>query len=173
EASVYRGRSMRLPAETPMAHEGTRCQFALLLAEYMPFDLVIDEQTSWGEEARVSKTSVCGSWGAIAGEIRYFADKLGIPRASIEGTQIPMDLVRRYARASEPELVFDAERKRAPLALRRRIEYFGFDLGRELEAIDEFPTDLREKSRRLLADAMARTQARHTAVKGKQPLIEA
>ena len=32
--------------------------------EYMPFDLVIDEQTAWGDEARVSKTSVCGSWGA-------------------------------------------------------------------------------------------------------------
>ena len=41
----------------------------------MPFDLVIDEETAWGEEARVSKTSVCGSWGAIAGELRYFADR--------------------------------------------------------------------------------------------------
>jgi hypothetical protein len=69
-ASVYRGLGLRLPADLPPAHEGTRRRFALLLAEYMPFDLVIDEQTSWGEEARVSKTSVCGSWGAIAGELR-------------------------------------------------------------------------------------------------------
>jgi hypothetical protein len=147
--------------------------FQQLLAEYMPFELVIDEETANGDEARVSKTSVCGSWGAIGGEIRYFADKLGIPRASIEGTQIPMDLVRRYARASEPELVFDPARKRAPLALRRRVEYFGFDLGRELEAIEDFPADLRDKSRRLLAEAMASTQARHAAVKRNQPLIDA
>ena len=78
----------------------------------MPFDLVIDEQTAWGEEARVSKTSVCGSWGAIAGELRYFADKFGNPRASIEGTQIPCDLMRPYATRDEAELVYDAERRK-------------------------------------------------------------
>src|SRR5947207_11019726 len=164
-ASVYRGLDMPLPAEMAMAHEGTRRQFAQLLAEYMPFDLVIDEQTAWGEEARVSKTSVCGSWGAIGGEIRYFADKLGIPRASIEGTQVPMDLVRRYARQGETELVFDAERKRAPLVLRRRVEYFGFDLGYEAEPIEEFPPELRATARRLRAEALARGDARHVAVK--------
>src|SRR5579862_2951994 len=89
-ASVYRGLGMAIPAEMPMAHEGTRRQFAELLAEYMPFDLVIDEQTAWGEDARVSKSSVCGSWGPIAGELRYFADKFGNARAGIEGTQIPL-----------------------------------------------------------------------------------
>ena len=113
-ASVYRGLSMPLPADMPMAHEGTRRQFAQLLAEYMPFDLVIDEQTAWGEEARVSKTSVCGSWGAIAGELRYFADRFGNPRASIEGTQLPMDVIRRYATGNEAELAYDAAAHVAP-----------------------------------------------------------
>lgn len=172
-ASVYRAIGVPLPATMPNAGDQELRAFQQLLAEYMPFELVIDEETANGDEARVSKTSVCGSWGAIGGEIRYFADKLGIPRASIEGTQIPMDLVRLYARASEPELVFDPARKRAPLALRRRVEYFGFDLGRELEAIEDFPADLRDKSRRLLAEAMASTQARHAAVKRNQPLIDA
>jgi hypothetical protein len=120
----------------------------------------------------VSKTSVCGSWGAITGEIRYFADKLGIPRASIEGTQIPMDVVHRYARSGKPELVFEPERKRSPLALKRRVEYFGFDLGRELESIDEFPSELRDESRRLIAEALARGEARHAALKRNQPLID-
>jgi hypothetical protein len=36
----------------------------------MPFDLVIDERTAEGQEARVSKTSVAGSWGAVAGNLR-------------------------------------------------------------------------------------------------------
>ena len=74
----------------------------------MPFTLVIDEQTAGGDEARVSKTSVCGSWGPIAGELRYFADKFGNPRASIEGTQIPYDLMRPFATVTEGELVYDA-----------------------------------------------------------------
>lgn len=171
-ASVYRAVGMPLPATMPNAGDQELRAFQQLLAEYMPFDLVIDEETVTGEEARVSKTSVCGSWGAITGEIRYFADKLGIPRASIEGTQIPMDVVRRYARPGKPELVFEPERKRSPLALKRRVEYFGFDLGRELESIDEFPSELRDESRRLVAEALARGEARHAAVKRNQPLID-
>jgi ATP-dependent helicase HrpA len=172
-ASVYRGLSMRLPADMPLAHEGTRRQFALLLAEYMPFDLVIDEQTSWGEEARVSKTSVCGSWGAIAGELRYFADKFGRPRASIEGTQLPMDLVRRFATGEEATLVYDGERRKAPLVLTRRVEYFGFELDREVEAVDVFPEGKEDDARRVLADALARGEARHFSVRDNLPRIDA
>jgi ATP-dependent RNA helicase HrpA len=171
-ASVYRAIGMPLPSTMANAGDTELRRFQELLAEYMPFELVIDEETASGDEARVSKTSVCGSWGAIAGEIRYFADKLGIPRASIEGTQVPMDLIRRHAHAGEPELVFEAERKRAPLVLRRRVEYFGFDLGSEIEAIDVFPDDVREQAHRLLAQALARGEARHAAVKRNQALID-
>jgi hypothetical protein len=83
-----------------------------------------------------------------------------------------MDLVRRYARASEPELVFAPERKRSPLALRRRVTYYGFDLGHEIEAIDEFPPELRDRARHLIAEGLARGEARHVAVKRNQPLID-
>ncbi|MDB4887128.1 MAG: helicase, family [Gemmatimonadetes bacterium] len=172
-ASVYRGLNMRLPSEMPMAHEGTRRQFAQLLAEYMPFDLVIDEQTAWGEEARVSKTSVCGSWGPIAGELRYFADRFGNPRASIEGTQLPMDLIRRYATGDEAVLVYDGERRKAPLVLQRRVEYFGFELEREIEAVEVFPEGREDEARRVLADALARGEARHFSVKDNLGLIDA
>ncbi|CAN5816592.1 hypothetical protein BH11GEM2_BH11GEM2_27280 [soil metagenome] len=172
-ASVYRGLSMALPSEMPMAHEGTRRLFADLLAEYMPFDLVIDEQTAWGEEARVSKTSVCGSWGAIAGELRYFADKSGNPRAGIEGTQLPMDLLRKYATGDEAVLVYDGERRKAPLVLRRKLDYFGFELEREVEAVEEFPAGREEEARKVLADALARGEARHFAVKDNLGIIDA
>ncbi|PYP80859.1 MAG: DEAD/DEAH box helicase [Gemmatimonadetes bacterium] len=172
-ASVYRGLNMTLPSRMPMANEGTRREFALLLAEYMPFDLVIDEQTSWGEEARVSKTSVCGSWGAIAGELRYFADKFGRPRASIEGTQLPMDLVRRFATSDDATIEYDAERRKAPLVLKRRVEYFGFELEREIEAVDEFPPGREDEARKVLADALARGEARHFSVRGNQTHIDA
>jgi len=171
-ASVYRGLGMNLPATMPKAHEGTRRDFALLLAEYMPFDLVIDEETAWGEEARVSKTSVCGSWGPIAGELRYFADRFGNPRASIEGTQLPMDIIRRFATSDDATLEYDAERRKAPLVLRRRLEYFGFELEREVEAIDAFPAGREDEARQVLADALARGEARHFAVKRNLPLID-
>ena len=96
-ASIYRAMGMPLPDEMRYVDDAVQRKFADLLARIMPFDLVMDEQTVDGQEARVSKTSVCGSWGAVAGTIRYFADRSGVPRAAIEGTQVPFDLVRRYA----------------------------------------------------------------------------
>ena len=96
-ASVYRSLGVELPARMPWAGEQVYRRFADLVARYMPFDLVVDGETAWGEEARVSKSSVAGSWGAVAGALRYFADRFGIPRASIEGTQLAPDLLRRHA----------------------------------------------------------------------------
>jgi ATP-dependent helicase HrpA len=144
-ASVYRAVGLPLPSRMVNAGELTLRAFQALLAAYMPFTLVIDEQTSSGEEARVSKSSVCGSWGPITGELRYFADKFGTPRASIEGTQIPYDVLRPFATVTEGEVVYNAESRRAPLVIRRRVEYHGFELEREIEAIDEFPPEHAEK----------------------------
>src|SRR5205085_2102571 len=80
----------------PYAGDKTLGAFADLVAKIMPFDLVIDEETADGREARVSRGSVCGSWGAVAGTLRYFADRFGVPRASIEGTALPERAIRRY-----------------------------------------------------------------------------
>jgi hypothetical protein len=171
-ASVHRSLGLPLPTEMRAAGDAEHRGFADLLAAIMPFDLVIDEQSPTGDEVRIGKNSVCGSWGAVAGTIRYFADRFGIPRASIEGTQIPYDLIRRYARRSAPTLVYDPQRKRAPLALRRTVEFFGFELERELEPVEHIPPELAEEARSTLAVALARGEARHRAVQTNRPAIE-
>jgi ATP-dependent helicase HrpA len=171
-ASIYRAVGLELPDRMSNAGERVLAGFQQLLAQFMPFSLVIDEQTATGDDVRVSKTSVAGSWGAIAGELRYFADKMGIPRAGIEGTNIPMALIRRYATSSAPELVFDANAKRAPLVLRRQVSYHGFELEREVEPIDEIPPELIDQARRALAGALARGEARHVAAKHDRVAIE-
>ncbi|MDF1503568.1 DEAD/DEAH box helicase [Roseisolibacter sp. H3M3-2] len=169
-ASVYRSVGFALPTSMPWAGERVHRRFADLLARYMPFDLVIDEETAWGDNARVSKTSVCGSWGAIAGTLRYFADRFGIPRASIEGTQVPPDLLRKYAHRGEARLDYDARRK--TLVLTRRVEYFGFELERELEALSEWSGELEAQARRVLAEALARGEARHAGVRRNERAVE-
>jgi hypothetical protein len=171
-ASVYRGVGLPLPTSMPGAGEKILRKFQDLLARYMPFTLVIDEETASGDEARVSKTSVCGSWGAIAGELRYFADKFGNPRASIEGTQVPADLIRRNARVGDAELIYDPERKHAALSLRRRVTYYGFELEREIDVIDEFPPELVSQARHVLAEALARGEARHPGVHRNRYAVE-
>ena len=172
-ASVFRAVDMTLPEELPLANDAILRRFADLLARYMPFDLVIDEETADGQEARVSKTSVCGSWGPIAGELRYFADKFGNPRAGIEGTQIPRDVIRRYATERDGELLYDANRKKSPLVMQRRVEYFGFELERETEPVEEFTPEIAQRARRVLAEALAREEARHVSVKSNRPQVDA
>jgi ATP-dependent helicase HrpA len=171
-ASIYRSLGLELPVRMVNARDHIYRRFTELLAQYMPFDLVIDETTADGTEARVSKTSVCGSWGAIAGSLRYFADRSGIPRAAIEGTQIPMELIRRYATRSKPELIYDPRRKHGPLMLNRKLEYFGFELESELETVDEFSPEIAPRARHLLAEALARGEARHFAVRKNRDVIE-
>jgi hypothetical protein len=138
-ASVYRSVGLPLPTSMPRASDEIRRAFADLVAEYMPLDLVIDEETADGEPARVSRSSVCGSWGAVAGNLRYFADRMGVPRAAIEGTQIPMDLIRKYATRGTGEMVFDPKRRGIPFAIARRVEYYGFELESEREPVDVAP----------------------------------
>ena len=138
-ASVYRSVGSPLPTTMPAATDQIRRAFAELVAQYMPLDLVIDEETADGEPARVSRSSVCGSWGAVAGTLRYFADRWGVPRAAIEGTQIPMDLIRKYAIRGAPALVFDPKRRGIPFATERKMEYYGFELETERESVDVAP----------------------------------
>jgi len=171
-ASVFRALGMPLPERMTIARDHVQRKFGELLSRFMPFDLVIDEETADGTQARVSRTSVCGSWGAIAGEIRYFADRSGNPRAAVEGTQIPMHLIRRYATRGVSEIVYDPKRKGGQLLLTRTLEYFAFELERETEPIEIFPDETADRARHALAEALARGEARHPAVKRNRAAIE-
>jgi len=171
-ASVFRALDMPLPDTMVLARDHIQRKFTELLARFMPLDLVIDEETADGMPARVSKTSVCGTWGAIAGEIRYFADRSGTSRAAIEGTQIPMHVIRKYATRGVTQIVYDPKRKGGQLLLTRSLEYFGFELERETEPLEVFSEDNARLARRALAEALARGEARHPGVKRNRGAIE-
>jgi len=66
-ASIYRALGMELPTKMVNARDHIYRKFAELLAQYMPFDLVVNEHTADGTEARVSKTSVAGQLGGDCG----------------------------------------------------------------------------------------------------------
>ena len=171
-ASIYRAVRLPLPTRMPRTTRAIERKWVELLARIAPFAMVIDEQTVSGEEARVSKTSVCGSWGAIAGTLRYFADKFGVARAAIEGTQLPPDVVRANSTRSAPRLTYDPQRKERPFALEHRLTYFGFELERERDPLEEFPDGMLDEMRSVLADALARGEARHQAIPRNRPLID-
>ncbi len=161
-ASVYRQLELPLPERLPYAGEKTVSAFADLVAKIMPFDLVIDEATADGREARVSRGSVCGSWGAVAGTLRYFADRFGVPRASIEGTALPERAIRRYARRGASTVTFERQRRREGLMLVRTVGYFGFLLEREVEPLPTpFPPELAAEARKALVAALLAGETPH------------
>jgi ATP-dependent helicase HrpA len=161
-ASVYRSVGLALPARMPFASTRVYQRFCDLLARFMPFDLVIDERTAWGDSARVSKTSVCGNLGAVAGTLRYFADRNGESQAAIEGTQLPQSLLRRHARRHSAAPVYD-ERFRS-VVLVTRLEFFGFALEQEVEVLRAWGPEHARAARHALAEALARGAAPHPAV---------
>jgi ATP-dependent RNA helicase HrpA len=161
-ASVYRQLERPLPERFPIAQEQALAGFQDLVARIQPFDLVIDEETPDGREARVSRGSVCGSWGAVVGNLRYFADRFGNPRAGIEGTQIPERLVRRYAKRGGAAVEYVDGRGRGKLVIVRTVEYFGFLLEREIEPLPTpFPPALAAPARAALIAALAGGRTPH------------
>jgi hypothetical protein len=161
-ASVYRALEVPLPAKLPYAGRDLRDRWTDLLARIMPFDLVLDERTADGQEARVSRNSVAGSWGAVAGTLRYFADRFGVPRAAIEGTTLSYDLIRRYARQGPAEIEVSGPRKHQSLILRRRLSYFGFDLDALVEPLEgEMPAELRPVLVEALTSALLGGETTH------------
>jgi hypothetical protein len=170
-ASIYRSVNLPLPVDLPPVSDAVRKAFQELLARVMPFDVVIDEQTADGQDARVSRTSVAGSWGAVAGTLRFFADRNGIPRAAIEGTQIPNALVRKHAVREGIEVLYDRHNARDALITRARLTWFGFELERDEDVLDTFPPELAERARVAYATALAREEARHHAVRNNRDAV--
>jgi ATP-dependent RNA helicase HrpA len=161
-----------LPTTMPSVTEDVRRAYVDLLARIMPFDLVIDEETADGQEARVSKSSVAGSWGPVAGKLRFFADRFGVPRASIDGTQIPVGLIRQYARRMDGDVTVVTARGRDSVVVRRGLDYFGFALEREDEPVSTWPEDILPRVHHALAVALARGEANHPAVRRYHPAVE-
>lgn len=172
-ASIYRSLDRQLPRTLPQLNDALIRDWRRLLARVIPFDLVIDRETSWGEEVHTSRSSVCGEWGAIAGDLRYFSDRSGRARGAIEGTQLPYELLREFAEAGEPEIVYDPGHRRQPLRLRRSRTFHGFELDREESGIDAFPEGLEDPTRRALAEALASGAAYHPAVRANRDTVRA
>jgi hypothetical protein len=154
-ASVYRTLELPLPVSLPRASRGVLRAFQALLVRTMPFDLVVEGETASGDRVRLSDSSVCERRGAIAGEIRYFADRFGVPRGAMEGTAIPFELIKRYAVRGEPALEVREGRRRTALYVMRTTEYHGFVLDSERRVLDDtFPTELAEQARTALGRAL-------------------
>ena len=160
-AGAMRALNLPLPKQMPLVETSVARRFRELVARLMPFDLAIDEQTSDGQEARVSNRSVCGQDGAVSGTIRFFADRSGNTRAAIEGTNLSLELLRRNAKRSEGEVVFDPHTPSAPLVLKQHVEYFGFILESGSVPLKEFSSEIAPRALRTLAEAVARCEAGH------------
>jgi len=162
-ASVFRTLELPLPASLPQASRSVLRAFHDLVARMMPFELVMEQETAGGEAVRISRGSLCSPTGAVAGTVRYFADRHGVSRGAIEGTNIPHDLIRRYARKGPRTVRFKAGRKFGRLVTERVTEYFWFTLDQERAPLDgPFPAELAEAARLAIAEAVVAGTTPHS-----------
>jgi hypothetical protein len=173
-ASVMRTFERPLPKRLPRVTRQTLGDFRDLLATVMPFDLVMDGETASGERVKLSVSSVCGAHSAVAGTISYFADRFGTPRAAIEGTSIPLNLIQKYAIRGASEVEFRAAHGRPGLSLVQTSRYAGFVLDRHRTAIvGDFPSGQEDAARqelvRRLVDGVTQhpNQKRVTKIVGR------
>ena len=128
----------------------------------MPFDLVIDEHTADGQEARVSKTSVAGSWGAVAGTLRFFADRFGVPERRSRAPRSPTTWFAQHASLGPPTVVLTGPRKHQRLAVERRLDLLRLrprDRGRAAAGPD--PRGAAPAARDVLAEALLAGETVH------------
>jgi hypothetical protein len=70
------------------------------------------------------------------------------------------------------EIVYDPKRKGGQLLISRTLDYFGFELERETEVIEDFTPEIAPKAIRALAEALANGQARHLSVKKNRAAVD-
>jgi hypothetical protein len=154
-ASVMRTLERPLRRRLPRVTRESVLRFRDLVARIMPFELAIENETVSGECVRLSRSSVCDRNSAVAGTVTYFADRFGIPRAAIEGTDIPFGLIQRYATLSSPTVEFRSGSRRPGLFVTQTREYFGFELSRERRPLTgKFPSELAERARDTLVTSL-------------------
>src|SRR2546421_678397 len=96
-ASVYRQIELPLPERLPHAGEKTLAAFADLVAKIQPVDLVIDEETADGREARVSRRA--GGAGGGPARRPYAAPRSGTGPARARAARILLATLGRAADA--------------------------------------------------------------------------
>jgi hypothetical protein len=162
-ASVYRTLELALPATLVRADRKTLRRFRDLVARVQPFDLVVDGETADGDRVRTSGSSVCNGRGIIAGSIRYFADRFGVARGALEGTDLPYEIVKKYVGHGEPRVVYHTG-KGSRLMIVDESHYFGFVFDRSRRPLKgAFPEELAAKARRALSRALMDGTTDHPA----------
>jgi hypothetical protein len=160
-ASVYRTLELPLPEALPIVDRAAARAYRDLVARVCPFDLVVDGETADGSRVRISDSSMCSRGSAVAGPIRYFADRFGRPRGAIEGTTLSRELMRRHATREGPVVEYRGERGRTRLVAVETLTYAGFTLDRISEPVRGFPEDLAEEIRGAMADGLMRGVTEH------------
>jgi hypothetical protein len=161
-AAVYRTLEAPLPEKLPYAGSQALRSFRELVTRIAPFDVAIEQELADGRPVRISRGSMCGAWGAIAGSVRYFSSPEGQARAAIEGTNIPFEMIKQYAKQGRPEVEYRDDRRHAGLVTVRRTEYAGFELERQRSLLaDPFPVELADAAREALVTALVEDRTTH------------
>lgn len=157
--SVYRQLGMDLPKPENLwfieSGDQVHKDFVDVLARTQSLDYVHDERNSqagtvWAAQCSMTSTE------SILGVVRHWTDKKGYQRATIEGTEIPDDLVRKYALKELTGIVTMTSDGNAYVC--RFVVMFAGERMEEMwenVAIDDIPPCFSKKGKDVFADWLA------------------
>lgn len=168
--SVYRQLKMILPepaANYPAVAKDSSLytKFVDLIAKVQSLDFVRGHYNSFAGKVWTNSESVSNAFQTL-GSIRFFTDKKGHRRASMEGTEIPDELLKKYASREIEALVgmsHDGER----IIVRQAARFAGEPIDNfpaEELSVEEIPESRQKDLPRLFAEWLARGNVEGTAL---------
>ena len=162
--SMYRQLGLNLPEPMELQivsnNDYLHLSFVNLLAKVQSLDFVHGEYNSKAQSAFgtvwAAQSSMAGAQRTL-GKIRHWADRRGVQRATIEGTDIPQDLVAQYA-TKTPKRVTKVTDEGV------EIEFRAIFAGERVEPIcqvvsdEEVPSEFVNEAERKFIDAFASRQ---------------
>ncbi len=156
--SIYRQLDLELLASDEfaaiMANSSEHEAFLHLLAKVAPFDLVRNERHSKAGTVWTAQHSMCASDGAFLGAIRFWTDKRGVRRATIEGTEVSSDLINSHAKKI-PVRVYSVSAEGIKVACKRSFAGEQMDETYELVSGADLPEGLQREARRQLVSILS------------------
>ena len=160
--SVYRQLRLRVRMPDPQnlqiisENDDLHKEFVDLLARVQSLDFVRDERNSQVGTVWRAKHSLTDG-ARVLGKIRYWSDRRGIQRATIEGTEVPEDLFKLYT-DKKPDSIHQVNSEGVEIEF--KLEFAGEPVGSLIEAAadSEVPAELVKQAEQKFIDALLNRQ---------------
>ncbi len=151
--SILQKIGAHLITDLPQVTDEIKKDFVEVLAQVQSLDTVCDGYNSEAGTVFKYQNGSAGVYGVVVGEIRYWTDRRGTTRSSIEATQIPRELVEKYAQRQVENVRYVAAEDMVEVEY--KLIFGGEEVGQMTEQKKEVEKEVIEQAISVFAEALA------------------